>query len=246
MLIRSRAIRPQFEFRGVAHVGAGRLPAGSAPFRKPLAVTSLPDLALFAGPRRYGACDTKAAPLRAGLARRILAAPKKVPSAAFFLVVDHRLGQKQPMLYTQKQIREELGIPQQTYRYWASVVPSLGAKKGKAAVLTYGDVLALAFTKQLCDRFGLRIGNIAPALEALFKELNSRSWVQLENSWLRITSSNTEILSTGDIRNLSNGEDAIFIECAPVLSTVRSKMLAISSEQQLSLSFGPQEIRASR
>jgi hypothetical protein len=150
------------------------------------------------------------------------------------------------MLYTQKQIREELAIPQQTYRYWASVVPSLAAKKGKAAALTYGDVLALAFTKQLCDRFGLRIGNIALALEALFRELNSRSWLSLENSWLKITSSNTEILFGADIRNLSIGEDAIFVESAPVLSTVRSKMLAMSSEQQLSLSFGPQEIRTSR
>jgi hypothetical protein len=150
------------------------------------------------------------------------------------------------MLYTQKQIREELGIPQQTYRYWASVVPSLAAKKGKAAGLTYGDVLALAFTKQLCDQFGLRIGNIAPALEALFRELNSRAWLLLENSWLKITRSNAEILFAGDIRNLSSGEDAIFIECAPVLSTVRSKMLALPSQQQLSLSFGPQEVRASR
>ena len=148
------------------------------------------------------------------------------------------------MLYTQKQIREELAIPQQTYRYWASVISSLAAKKGKAAGLTYGDVLALGFTKQLCDRFGLRIGTIAPAIDALFKELNSRPWLGLESSWLKITASKAEIVSPGDIRNLASGEDAIFLECAPVLSSVRSRMLALSPEHQLSLSFGPKAVDA--
>lgn len=145
------------------------------------------------------------------------------------------------MLYSQKQVRDELDISQETYRYWAKIVPTLASRAGKTAKLTYGDVLALAFTRTLCDRFGIRIGVIASAIEDLFVQLNNHSWVGLEACWLKITHHSVELVKPNRGQLLASDEDSIFIECAPVIGEVRAKMLAAAPDQ-LRMTFGPKVI----
>ena len=145
------------------------------------------------------------------------------------------------MLYSQKQVRDELDITQEAYRYWAKTVPALASRAGKKAKLTFGDVLALAFTRTLCNRFGVRIGAIASAIEDLFVQLNNRSWVGLEGGWLKIAGGTVEFITPSRGQLFTLGEDAIFIECAPVVEAVRTKILATEPDQ-LRLTFGPKVV----
>ena len=144
------------------------------------------------------------------------------------------------MLYSQKQVLTGLEVPASKYRYWAGAIPSLASRAGKSAKLTFGDILALAFTKRLCDEFGVAIGSVAPAIQDLFEKLNGRAWIGLEGSWLKITQSSAEFVARrGQI--LTPGENAVFIECAPVVDAARAKFTPTMPDQ-LRLTFGPKAV----
>ncbi len=72
------------------------------------------------------------------------------------------------MRYTQSQVRELVGLPLQTYRYWAALIPHLSSRGGKGSVFTTGDLLGLALMQEACTGVGLAVGNVCDGLDQMF------------------------------------------------------------------------------
>jgi hypothetical protein len=146
------------------------------------------------------------------------------------------------MHFSQKQIREELEIPQQTYRYWASCIPALRTRAGKGARLTFADAVGLAFTFRLCEQYGVRIGAVAAGLDDLFRQLNSRSWLELDGTWIKLCRTTAEIMPS-ETTLAQVDSDAFLVECAPILRLVRERIFDMAPSAQLVLNLGPVRLR---
>lgn len=130
------------------------------------------------------------------------------------------------MRYTQSQVRELLGIPLQTYRYWAALIPHLSSRAGKGSLFTTGDILGLALTKEACTSLGLAVGQVTGGLEDIFGILNSAPWPTGAGCVLMLSMGKARFVTVAELAQEPWLEAAtLLVPCAPIMEELRARLL---------------------
>ena len=85
--------------------------------------------------------------------------------------------------YTRGQLRDAVGISQETYRHWKKALPPLRRGAGHGPKYSAGDLLAAAVVRILTADFAIRVGAVSVVAPALFETCNA-PWSLLERGTL--------------------------------------------------------------
>ena len=134
------------------------------------------------------------------------------------------------MRYTPGQVRQVIGIPQETLRHWRSVLPSLAGLKGHAPVFRPGQLLGLAVVRVLVEDMGLSVGTLKTVDREIFEICGSPQWVRLARGYLlvRPTDGSAKFLDTltdADVKQAS-----ILLPLDRIVTSLREALLEVGSE----------------
>lgn len=90
------------------------------------------------------------------------------------------------MAFTQFQTRESVGLSVETFRHWRKVIPYLGARVGREARFSFGDLVTLAGLRCLIDEVGLSIGQFAKSGQDFFDACNRLTWIDATDAYALI------------------------------------------------------------
>ena len=82
------------------------------------------------------------------------------------------------------QVREVLGLTQDTYRHWKAALPPVAGRNGYRPCFTHGDLFAMALVKALTDDAGVRVSALHAVAAGIFDHCGKHSWTELERSTL--------------------------------------------------------------
>lgn len=149
--------------------------------------------------------------------------------------------------FTQEQARDIAEVSPGELRAWRKAVVYLAHKPGKAARFTFADLVGLAMTSELTNRFGVRISDIGASVDSLFQELANARPAHLEGLVALIGLASTRLLEVGDFSARQIGEPTLVVPCDPIVSRIGARMLpSTPTMAQSSLPFPPQILKAGR
>ena len=90
------------------------------------------------------------------------------------------------MKLTPLQIREIVGISQETLRHWRRVLPPLIERNGHAPCFTAGEALALKIVRDIVETLQVRVQAFQPLADELFNICRGINWPRLEQQCLLI------------------------------------------------------------
>lgn len=90
------------------------------------------------------------------------------------------------MNFTQAQARQVIGLSVETFRHWRKTIPHLGARQGRQAKLSFGDLVALSTLRSLIDDLGLSIGQFIQTGDNFFDACNRVAWVETTGAYALI------------------------------------------------------------
>ena len=128
-------------------------------------------------------------------------------------------------LYTQEQTRSVTGIGQEAIRHWRKYVPYLSTRSGKAARFSFGDLVALAVTKELTEGLGISISQVHEGVESLFHTLAQQTVIR-SGSMAVLQSKSSRLVDLDEKLRLNNGTPAVVISLDPIIEGLRSKFLS--------------------
>lgn len=149
--------------------------------------------------------------------------------------------------FTQEQARDIAKVSPGDVRAWRKAVPYLAAKPGKAARFTFADLIGLAITSELTNRFGARISDIGASVDKLFHELANARPTHLEGLVALIGSASARLLTVGDFSARQIDEPTLIVPCDPIVSQISARMMPSTPvATQSALPFPPQILKAAR
>lgn len=144
-----------------------------------------------------------------------------------------------PVYYTPGQLRDAVGIGQETYRHWKKALAPLRREAGHSPCFTAGDLLATVIVKILVSDYGMRVSALSALADGVFGECNSRSWPMLERSLvvLNIAGGRVSIHSQGS--GLALDGPAMVVPLGALIESLRRALLAGDDDGQEMLRFPP-------
>lgn len=101
------------------------------------------------------------------------------------------------MRYTPAQLKEALGITEETLRHWRRSFSPLQGKRGYAPCFTPGDLLALKIVTQL-HGLGIGVGQLKSVAIDLFEHCSRGVWSNVESKVLVFDGQTMELVTTGE------------------------------------------------
>lgn len=101
------------------------------------------------------------------------------------------------MRYTPAQLKEVLGITEETLRHWRRSFASLQGKRGYGPCFTPGDLLALKVVTQL-HALGISVGQLKSVAKDLFDVCSQGVWSNVENKVLVFDGQHMEVVTAGE------------------------------------------------
>lgn len=141
--------------------------------------------------------------------------------------------------YTPGQLRDAIGIGQETYRHWKKALAPLRRDAGHSPCFSAGDLLATAIAKILVADYGMRISALSALANDLFAACNSRSWPTLERSLLVLDLRETRVLMQSDDSRLALDEPAMVVPLRALIERLRGALLSGDDNSQEMLRFPP-------
>jgi hypothetical protein len=138
--------------------------------------------------------------------------------------------------YTPGQLRDVLGLPKETLRYWKKELGSLIPSKGQRASFGPADLLAVSVIKEVTD-LGVPIGRIAGVAPEIFRACHDTSWPQLERT-LVILDLRAGCVSFEMDPSPSFARSTLQIPLQPLMETLRGLLLS-GTDHQRALAFPP-------
>ena len=142
--------------------------------------------------------------------------------------------------YTPGQLRDAVGISQETYRHWKKALPPLRGGAGHGPRFSVGDLLAVVVVKILTNDFAIRVSAISVIASALFETCNAVPWPALERGKLFVD------LAAGGLQFIHGTESTALrtpMLVIPLLSSMLLLRAALLTEHdqstQTSLPFPP-------
>lgn len=141
--------------------------------------------------------------------------------------------------YTPGQLRDVLGLPKETLRYWKKELGGLIPSNGQRAAYGPPDLLAVSVIKEVTD-LGVPIGRIAGVAPEIFRACHQTSWPQLERTLvifdLRAGRVSFEVDPRPPFAN-----STLQIPLQPLMETLRGLLLP-GTDHQRTLAFPPATI----
>jgi len=149
--------------------------------------------------------------------------------------------------YTPLQIRQIVGISQETLRHWRRVLTPLKERNGYAPCFTAGDALALKIIKEIVETLQVRVQAFQPMAGELFKICCGINWPRLEQQYLVIRFADKSIEARQGSAMLQDTEaDAmVVIALRPHIEGLRSRLTESDSQHQCEIPFPPLGLRKS-
>jgi hypothetical protein len=149
---------------------------------------------------------------------------------------------------TPGQLREILGLSEDTFRHWRRAIPPLASRNGYRPCFTHGDLMATAVVKSLVDEVGIKVGALSGIAPELFRLCQETAWAALERAVLVIEPAKCQLGIAASSPVLSpNSPIAIHVPCGPIVARVRARLLAEQpAEDQHRLRFPPAAIGRAR
>lgn len=143
------------------------------------------------------------------------------------------------MNFTPGQLRDAVGIGQETYRHWKKALPPLRREAGHSPCFTAGDLLATAIVKILVSEYGMRVSVLSALAEGVFGECNSRSWPALERSLVILDFAGGQVSIQSEGSGLALDGPAMVVPLGTLIETLRRTLLAGDADRQGMLRFPP-------
>jgi hypothetical protein len=142
------------------------------------------------------------------------------------------------MRFTQAQVRELVGIPEETYRAWRKALPPLREHNGHAPTFTLGNILALTSVNWLVRCYGAKVSHLTLISSELFESCERATVAGIDASWLVI--SEDAVTLTLEAKLSSLDRPCFVIPIHFFLSSIRrSVSSAEDATQQSSLRLQP-------
>ena len=140
--------------------------------------------------------------------------------------------------YTPGQLRNAVGIGQETYRHWKKALTPLRREAGHSPCFTAGDLLATAIIRILVVDYGMRVGVLSELADSVFSECNARSWPTLERSLLVLDLVEKQVTSQPEGSRLALDGPAVVVPLRTMIDNLRRTLLA-GDDGQETLRFPP-------
>jgi len=144
------------------------------------------------------------------------------------------------MRYTPGQLRDLVGISQETLRHWRATLAPLQGTRGHGPSFKTGEVLAAAAVKTIVEECGVSVRLLKGAAPALFAVCAHPDWELLSRGRVALQ------LRSGAAQLLDEGEPApaaptlILIAMGPIVARLRQALLNVAPEEdQVTLRFPP-------
>jgi len=130
------------------------------------------------------------------------------------------------MKLTVGQLREVLRLSEDAFRHWKQVLPPMSGRNGYRPCFTFGDLLALAVVKELCDGSGVQVGALRPVVNALFAACNNSPWPKLESCLFVIRLERQELVTASELQSPRFEDVTLVVPCRPIIIKLRDRLLA--------------------
>lgn len=141
--------------------------------------------------------------------------------------------------YTPGQLRDAVGIGQETYRHWKKALAPLCRAAGHSPCFSVGDLLATAIVRILVTDYGLRVSALSEFADGVFAECNARSWPTLERSLLVLDFTKTQVFAQPEGSGLALEGPAMVVPLRPLIDNLRRTLLAGYEDGQETFRFPP-------
>ena len=138
--------------------------------------------------------------------------------------------------YTPGQLRDVLGMPKETLRYWKKELGELIPSKGQRATFSPADLVAVSIIKEVTD-LGLPISRISGVAPEIFRICRHTSWPQLERSVV-VLELRVGAVSFETDPHTSFAHPTLQIPLQPLMETLRGLLLS-GTDHQRPLAFPP-------
>ena len=146
--------------------------------------------------------------------------------------------------YSPGQLRDAVGISQETYRHWKKVLAPLQRRTRRNSCFTAGDMLAVALVRVMTTDFSMRIGAVSDVADRLFAMCNTTSWPVLERSRLIVDLPSQRLELRTELRDRDFETPALGLPLRPVIAKLRDALLTDGGPEQPELSFPPVSLPA--
>jgi hypothetical protein len=173
---------------------------------------------------------------RPGSGLKSLALGKR--QVAGYLVVYHKI--ERIVKYTPSQVRQAVGLPQETLRHWRGTFGFLQDIRGHGPVYRPGQILALAIIKRLVQDCGITVGSLKPVGGDLYAAVNGSHWSALERSCLLINLKEGAV-AVVDGRSVAVDDIALLVlPLTPIIAELRRELTGMELlDPQQSFAFPP-------
>lgn len=144
-----------------------------------------------------------------------------------------------PVNFTPGQLRDAVGLGQETYRHWKKALAPLRREAGHSPCFTAGDLLATAIVKILVTEYGMRVSALSALADGVFGQCNSRSWPMLERSMIVLDIAGERVSIQSEGSGLALDGPAMVVPLATLIESLRHTLLAGGDDGQEMLRFPP-------
>lgn len=145
------------------------------------------------------------------------------------------------------QVREVLGLSQDTYRHWKAALPPLANRNGYRPCFTPGDLFAMAVIKALTDDAGVRVGALHAIAASLFDHCGKHSWAELEHSTLVLELARVQVTFVPEQQSPQLDRTGLVVPCHRIVLDLRERLLMEKGPiDQGSLRFPPTMVSTDR
>jgi hypothetical protein len=138
------------------------------------------------------------------------------------------------------QVRDVLGLSQDTYRHWKAALPPLTDRNGYRPCFTHGDLLAMALVKAITDDAGVRVGALHAVATVLFDRCGKHSWIELERSTLVLELASVRVTFVPEQQLPQFSRIGLVVPCRQIVRDLRERLFVEKKPaDQESLHFPP-------
>lgn len=150
------------------------------------------------------------------------------------------------MQFTPGQVKEALGVSEETLRYWRRVLPGFSGRKGYAPCFGFHDVVCLRLVKEICTVLGIQVSKVVPVLPDLRRMVVKALLSSDDPCFLAFDPTNESVTSITPAEFLALAKTVVILPAHTLVDEVQSKLLGLEEMDQLPLPFPIVAIKRTR
>lgn len=142
------------------------------------------------------------------------------------------------------QIREIVGISQETLRHWRRVLVPIKERRGHAPCFSAGEALALKIVREIVETLQVRVQALQPLEDELFSICRGINWPRLEQQYLliRFVEPSIEVCQGSAISPDALNGTMLVVALRPHIEALRAR-LTESENLQHEIPFPPMGLK---